>query len=426
MRSALIATGGILLSIFLTETGHASATKPLPVALSLLRSLAAHATASTEVDQASTAQACISVPIEDPLVKGRARMVRFPNGRSVTVVGHVHGSRQIYEIGALIKNSRLMQMSDAEFDTLLFRIMNENRRVVPIGASKETKQSAVNFYKKKFNIDFSDLLHPENALDLPEVTFERHAIEDYRYLNQLLGQKNSSVQFVGYEGTQRTWASNLPFYLRTRQVLLEQFALRKSRGQIKFSEYYLDPLLLSSSNGNAYTYMVNPQLILKVPMVGTEDEAVTSDPKNADPLEKMFQALNRLKAAGDTYLDSQTKIEKKRLFNEPSLISFFVLALNAYSEVENMSFVSEADLEVQLTQLRAKTPHWLKGEVEELIETFRERVRINFLRDEASARNLVGLNKTGIHFVGLNHFRNTVRNLENLCKQEQNHAQIFY
>lgn len=56
------------------------------------------------------------------------------------------------------------------------------------------------------------------------------------------------------------------------------------------------------------------------------------------------------------------------------------------------------------------------SDLSELFEAFRRRVQLNLDRDMHSAKNLAAQRKSGLHFVGLNHFNNTVENLERLCK----------
>lgn len=65
---------------------------------------------------------CSAQANENPLVRGRSKSITFPDGRTITVVGHLHGTRQIYEIIDLIDSGRLALMSDSEFNQLLVRI----------------------------------------------------------------------------------------------------------------------------------------------------------------------------------------------------------------------------------------------------------------------------------------------------------------
>lgn len=87
-----------------------------------------------------------------------------------------------------------------------------------------------------------------------------------------------------------------------------------------------------------------------------------------------------------------------------------------------MNISSYAELDTMIDELRKKSPAWIKSPIEDLFRSFKERLRINFARDYESAKNLAGRHETGVHFVGLNHFNNTIANLENLCKQELNRS----
>ncbi len=101
-------------------------------------------------------------------------------------------------------------------------------------------------------------------------------------------------------------------------------------------------------------------------------------------------------------------------------MAYVALLMHVYSEVQNMNVSSYSELDAMIAELREKSPVWIKSSVENLLQSLKERVRINFARDAASARNLAGRHESGIHFVGLNHFNNTISNLEQLCRQELN------
>lgn len=365
---------------------------------------------------------CSSTPNKNPLVKGRSKTITFPDGRTITVVGHLHGTRQIYQISDLIDNGQLSTMSDDEFNQMLVKIADENRKPYQGTITRQDKSRFVDTIRAKYDIDISNIVRPETGFDLPAMTVEKQAREDFAYLSQILARSHNRIGFVGYEGTQETWSNNLPYYLRARRELLHQFYLRKGRGKITFNQEQIERLILSASNGSVYAYMRNPELNKTVPMFGSEDRDAGAESERVDPLQKMRDALQEVTKADDDYWKSKTEKEKQAFSSVPSNIAYGALLMHVYSEVQNMNISSYAELDALIGELREKSPFWLTSSLENLFRSLRERVRINFARDAASARNLVGRYESGIHFVGLNHFNDTMSNLENLCHRELNQS----
>lgn len=375
-------------------------------------------TAEVRAAAPETNAVCSAQANENPLVKGRSKSITFPDGRVLTVVGHMHGDRQINEINDLVENGKLGSMSDGEFNQLLLRISNENRQTEKGLLTRRDKLKFVDHFRNEYGVDISRTVQPEKGFDLPPMTVENHAVEDFKFLSQALAQPNSKIRFVGFEASQETWTNNTPYYKRARQELLRQFYIRKDRGQISFNEEQIETLILSASNGNVYTYMTNPDLSKRVPVFGSEDPKVAAESKRVAPLTKMYEVFQKVISADDAYWNSKTEKEKQQFKTIPSNILYVGLLLHVYSEVKNMNVSSYAELDTLIHELRKGAPPWIQASLEEFFRSLRERVRINFARDYESAKNLVGRHETGIHFVGLNHFNNTIANLENFCKQE--------
>ncbi len=394
VRRRLLAFGIIIVSTFLTD-----------VCLSLA---------------AQNNTVCSSIPNINPLVKGRSKSITFPDGRTLTGVGHLHGDRQIYQISDLIDNGQLVTMSDEEFNQMLVKIADENRRPYQGMITRQDKSRFVSAIRTKYGIDISNTVHPETGFDLPVMTVENHAREDFAYLSQTLARPHNRISFVGYEGTQEAWSNNFPYYLRARRELLRQFYLRQGSGKIKFTQDQIEQLILSASNGSVYAYMRNPEHNKTVPMFGTEDLAAGTESERVDALQLMRDALLEVRKADDDYWKTKSENEKQAFSSNPANIANGALLMHTYSEVQNMNISSYAELDALISELREKSPVWLFSSLENLFRSLRERVRINFARDAASARNLAGRYESGIHFVGLNHFNNTMSNLENLCRRELN------
>lgn len=76
------------------------------------------------------------------------------------------------------------------------------------------------------------------------------------------------------------------------------------------------------------------------------------------------------------------------------------------------------DFDSKVAEIEKADLPWLKEPLKKLFEAMRLRIKLNQDRDSEVAKALVGMQRSGVHFAGLNHLRNTVRNLEVLCEQE--------
>lgn len=375
--------------------------------------------------QSTTAMASVCVPeaVNNPSVRGRASLVEFPDGRKITVVGHVHGERQIYDIMEKMESGALPSMSDEEFNTFLTKIVEANNTPYSVMATKEHREKVVQHFLQEFGVDVAGILQPSKGLDITGLSASSHAKEDQRFLRNLLSPGSSNmIEFIGYEGTYETWSRNFPYYKKARQELIRQYQLRVGRGKIRFSQSDIEDLLLSSSNANVYEYLVDPNLQKNVPMFGTESKSAVIEYGHVNPLVRMKEALQSVIAADEAYWDSKTKADEELFRSNPNNIAYLALLMHTYSEVMHMNISANDELEKFLKELESKAFPWIKSSVLKLSDSLRTRVKINASRDYESARSLVGRFQSGVHFVGLNHYKNTVSNLVQFCVAERDRS----
>lgn len=363
---------------------------------------------------------CKPEPLSNPLVAGRSSSVKFPDGRVISVVGHIHGKRQIYEIIAKIDSGELASMSDIDFNQMLRTIQRSNRETYGGMITQENRRRLIDQIQAQYGVDVSHIFRAEKGLPLTHPTVESHADQDRRFIQQLLKSGNPNrPEFFGFEGTYETWHENFPHFLRAKREFLRQFNLRAARGNIDFTKDEVEKLLLGASNANVYAYMENPSLQREIPVLGTESSVAADESQTQNSLGRMYAALQQVIAADDAYWETKDEAAKKRFKTDPSKIAYFALLVHVYSETESMNIESYDELERYVSELSAKAFPWIKSEIESLIELLRLRVRINFARDQASALNLVSQYRSGVHFVGLNHYRHTVASLVQLCIAER-------
>lgn len=277
------------------------------------------------------------------MVRGRAKSVTFADGRTITVVGHIHGDRQIDQISRMIDSGQLMAISDDEFNQMLKRIAADNRKPYEGMITRESKARFAESFESQFGLDISDMVRPSEGFDFRSLTVENHANEDFKYVSEALAQPGSRIQFIGFEGSHETWINNIPYYMRARYELLRQFHLRRNRGKITFTQDQLEALILSASTGNVYAYMRNSDLERRVPMFGSEDAAIGAEARRIDPLVKMDKAWKGIVKADNAYWSAKPEQAKKAFIAVPSNVAYVGLLSHVASEVQNMNVNSNAE-----------------------------------------------------------------------------------
>jgi hypothetical protein len=339
----------------------------------------------------------------------------------------MHGDRQVYDIIEKIDRGELASMSDAKFNQMLSEIQRSNREAYSGMITQENRRRVIHHIQAEYGVDVSHIIRPEDGLPLTNLTVESHAGQDRRFIHQLLNPRNPNrPEFIGFEGTYETWHDNFPHFLRARQELIRQFNLRVGRGHINFTQADFENILLGASNANVYAYMENPSLQREVPVLGTESRATTEESKRQDPLGRMHVALQQVIAADDAYWETKNEADKDRFKADSSNIAYFALLMHVYSQAQHMNIESYEELERYASELSANAFPWIRSEIDSLIESFRPRVRINFARDEASARNLANQYQSGVHFVGLNHYKHTIASLVKICIAERDRSTNGY
>lgn len=346
---------------------------------------------------AEISSSCRATAVDDANVRGRAKSVRFPDGRIITVVGHLHGKRQIYDLVELVDSGQLSKMSDREFNTLLSEILKENK-----------------------------VRLPEFLFGLRNVSTLEHAKNDYAYIQQLL-TKNSgrpAIEFIGFEGTPYTARNNPIYFMRAARAILWEYDSRQKRRKLSVSKRKLREVLLSSMNANSYAYIESSKLRSRVSLIGTESEEAGNRHDKADPHAAMESAFKALLAADEAHWKTRSKAEQDLVAKSKEGNTFQENLVKLYADVTTMKVNSIEELETRAAFLRGTKYYWLNDGFKTLIATMRQRIIVNLDRDRDSALNLVSQYQSGVHFVGLNHLENTISNLEILCSQETKRAWV--
>lgn len=385
---------------------------------------------------------CTGVSIDDPRVAGRASRVKFPDGRIITVVGHFHGDRQIYSITNLVQGDRdlrgilsdldeLSDMSDVQFSEMIKNILKENSQPPPFPVTRADYKQIQNDFKKKYPFLIDEANYDLNrGLKINNVVYNlsvfNNAKDDYSYLHSLLNVKDTpnGIQFVGWEGTEVTRSNNLPALRKNYSAVIENFFKRinKKPNNISVNLNDVKNALLSGSGANSFIYMENPELMTKIPLIGTENP-VTG--KNQAEMDKFFKniesVVKELGEADDQFWARLSIAQREGYMKNKNFKRCLVASPKFFNKIKDMSFLSQAEFNTDVKFLHSCLSHtpWLKAPIEKLINLSVAHFKLESDRNRGSAETLVNRRQTGIHFVGLNHYRDTINQLEKICLNEK-------
>lgn len=361
---------------------------------------------------------CTSQDVRDPLVMGRAKIVTFPEGRSITVVGHHHGPRQIYDLMDIIRSGRLYRMTNFEFNKLLSQIAEETRSK-GLPNEKEERTQLVDMMKSDYGLDMSDIIRPQDGLDYKNASVAEHSIADYRYTQQLLQGPHSKAEFIGIEANPKGMQFSISNGAITRTEILREYHKRRMRGGIEHSESDIEYILLAATNGSFYHYLRDPNLNQRIPLVPIEIEKANALYDRNDGLSRIDNSIKKIMEMDKTYWDTKSEAQRNQFKARPLNLSYAGLLIHINNSVMRMS-LSSSELNDLLIKLDQAAPPWIGSALPEFRSAVRDRFQANAARDKASARNLAIRRQSGVHFVGLNHLKHIVSNLEQLCRYELN------
>jgi hypothetical protein len=387
--------------------------------LSLYSLLTVVGAIGSATEKATIAPQCQARPVEDPLVKGRARWIRFPDGRVVVVVGHMHGERQIYSLRDLLERGKIQTMSNENFARLFKNILIENSKPLESELIKSVRQKKMENLERQGMADLKAVFKDTHVYDLKNVTVINHAQEDAAYLSKLVS--TGVIRFSGYEGSEKVLLSNYPRYLETYRLIWREFFRRQAIGKLDLSQQELTAALQSATNGHVDLYLKTSGLMRSVPMIGVEENEKLEEfmVQGTSPLERMEAAWKKVTKADDIHVDRLSDEEKREFMRNPMVKKFGVLLFSIYSGVSSRGITSLEEFRTQVQRLqRYSTFPWMKEPLKELIQAMEDHVRYDGKRERYQAENLAGLRATGVDFVGLNHLYGIVRNLEQICSEE--------
>lgn len=332
---------------------------------------------------------CQRHEVLDPAVRGRAFYIEFPDGRFITVVGHNHGHRPIQPIIDLLNRKYLFQTPNEEFAALIKDIISETSK------SEDEAFRAAGF-------------------SLTGASPINHAHQDLDLIYRLGGHQN--FQFMGTEATPKTSDDIIGDYVATRRALLNEYYRRARAGHLSVTAQEVETALLGAMNAPFYAYANTPDLARHLPAVGMEDPEVHArigDSDHFSAVEEIWKEILKVDASL-----SEKEIEAIR--GNPALASFSQRLVEIFNAAYAMNTDKLENFAEESRDLIRLAPPKFKPYVENLMAALARRMQNGQARDAAVARNLARQRRSGVHFAGLNHLRNTVRNLQILCRQELN------
>lgn len=367
---------------------------------------------------------CKAKPILDPRVQGRASQVTFPDGRELSVVGHHHGYRQVYEVYVMAAQGRLDKISDADFKIFLEGVQKSNSYQLPWNVSRWGRRSIIKQNLEKYKIDLTDFVDPLEGYNIGDTTVLTHAKEDYAFLKDVLEHKLpfKKIQFVGNEALDQERQLMAQQTSEALDALKKEFWKRAPRVELKFSQEQLTNLYISTMNGHNYLYLLHPELVKNIPNYGVESRSSINLYNQEQALTKVDKAWVKWEAADNLYWSTKAAEAKIAFKNQPAVLMAEAQMRYLRDDILMMIVNSKGKLHQKIQKIDLSLFPWLKAETKELFEAYELRLYVNHERDFDSVMNMVARQETGIHFVGLNHLSSRVQFLEELCTQEFEHS----
>lgn len=207
---------GAVLSAMSIRSFHISALVSLLVCCSLITS------------SVYASEACEITQIESNGLSERSRIVEFPDGHTITIIGHNHGDREYpLKFSALTRASK-EEVSSEQFTVRVRELLEDGRKSV------------------------------------------KDANEDLGYLRSLL-QMNRDIKFIGYEGTQRAADENYEWMVGLQNRYYSQVWGR----DLSPSSDHKNAILLAAG-APMYLKMTEPGLYRNRSIVGLESDSAAS------------------------------------------------------------------------------------------------------------------------------------------------------
>lgn len=386
--------------------------KPIATALS---------TPPPAVVQTAAAQdvlACKMKWSEAPQVKGRSATVKFPDGRKITVVGHVHGEREFFKLLALANQQKLETLADGEYNDLLIKILEKAKATTSRDITIEGRKKLLTQFNSTSRLDFKKLIDVDLGYDITDPSALLHAGQDYEFLSSLLDKKE--VQVVGIEGTPAVTAQILeqipPAYLSVK--LNYESRVKAGRTQIQKSDF--DDLIKTSMNGHLYYFVTQNEQVKSqsVRFIGIEDPEATQKAREAEGSKEIDAAMQRLIDLDSSYWANKAESERRAYLAEPNNWVYNVTLKEIFDEVAFMLLPTEELYQKKFELLKSSSPEWMQPGIQQLINAFQTKIKFQLQRDVKSAQQLVAQKANVVHFVGLLHFKTILANLEKECVSE--------
>lgn len=174
------------------------------------------------------AELCEIKQVESKSLSHRSRVLKFPDGRTITVIGHNHGDREYPLELSKLTRSDSAEVSNEQFEERVKKLVTSNRVAV------------------------------------------QNANEDLEYLRSVL-VKNQEIKFVGYEGTQESADENLKWMDALHKRYYSQVWKRSLD-----STFYNRNAILLATGATTYLKLTEPGLFRNRKIVGLESDQASS------------------------------------------------------------------------------------------------------------------------------------------------------
>lgn len=307
------------------------------------------------------ADLCTPIELEHPIIKERARIVHFPDDRSVTLLGHNHGDRQDLKKFANWAKEPDPELTNQEWQERIGKFIKQNNKTLT------------------------------------------HVKQDLGFLRAQLWETSQPI-FLAVESQDEDMAAHATRAIGVHTALSKEFWRR----DMEDTRLLRDAELIAMG-GVLYSYLYDSELKDKYELVGMEgtEEGIKLQKTGK---KKMAIAKNRL---ANILANQQLDIEKTN-----KAMAFVVNEMNkAYDDIANILIYDHQYIRARLLNAYPAIDNKAKGEVLAYLYGYLDYLRGMKKRDVFFSRKLAIQERSSIFFVGEEHLTSLANLLQVQCNE---------
>lgn len=303
---------------------------------------------------------CSPQPLEHDRLKDRSNITHFPGGRSVTLIGHDHGDRE-----AQRQFSKWLRMPDPELSTEEWTA------------------------------------HTEEFLKGHEKT-SQHVKDDLGYLRARLWNAKDPM-FLAIEAQDDDVTGHVLNSMKMRSALLKEFFTREMD-----NPKFMREVELVYMGATLYSTLYDTELKRKYDLIGMEG------PEDGARLQKVGKKAMHNAQVRLSQLKMKPELDQAKV---KQVVQFVVNDMNkAYDDIANILVYDHKTIRDLLMGSYPNLDTQVRGAILNYLFGYLDYLRGMKKRDIAFSRKLALQERSGLFFVGEEHFESLTKLIETHCK----------